>query len=67
MGVAIGFLWFGSVAVLVALFRQKFDSPAWGWLLRLGMLDHSNRIGRRRIDDPNDAGAVRGAAYNPQS
>jgi len=38
MGVAIGFLWFGTVAVLVALFRQKFDSPAWGWLLRLGML-----------------------------
>ena len=38
MGVAIGFLWLGSVAVLAALFRQKFQNPAWGWLLRLGML-----------------------------
>jgi hypothetical protein len=38
MGAAIGLLWLGSVAVLVALFRQKFENPAWGWLLRLGML-----------------------------
>ena len=38
MGVAIGFLWLGSVAVLVALFRQKFQNAVWGWLLRLGML-----------------------------
>jgi hypothetical protein len=38
MGAAIGFLWLGSVAVLIALFRQKFENPAWGWLLRLGML-----------------------------
>ena len=38
MGVAIGFLWLGSLAVLIALFRQKFENPAWGWLLRLGML-----------------------------
>jgi hypothetical protein len=38
MGVAIGFLWLASVGVLVALFRQKFQNPAWGWLLRLGML-----------------------------
>jgi hypothetical protein len=27
-----------SVGVLIALFRQKFQNPAWGWLLRLGML-----------------------------
>lgn len=38
MGAAIAFLWLASVAVLVALFRQRFDNPAWGWLLRLGML-----------------------------
>ena len=38
MGAAIAFLWLGSVAVLIALFRQKFENPAWGWLLRLGML-----------------------------
>jgi hypothetical protein len=38
MGMAIVFLWLGSVAVLLALFRQKFENPAWGWLLRLGML-----------------------------
>lgn len=38
MGLAILILWLGSVAVLLALFRQKFDNPAWGWLLRLGML-----------------------------
>ena len=38
MGAAIVFLWLASVAVLIALFRQKFRNPAWGWLLRLGML-----------------------------
>jgi len=38
MGVAIGFLWLASVAVLIALFRQRFQNPAWGWLLRLGTL-----------------------------
>jgi hypothetical protein len=38
MGGGIVFLWLGSVAVLIALFRQKFENPAWGWLLRLGML-----------------------------
>src|ERR1700676_4510253 len=38
MGAAIGVLWLASVAVLVALFRQKFANSAWGWLLRLGML-----------------------------
>jgi hypothetical protein len=38
MGAAIVFLWLASVAVLIALFRQKFQNPAWGWLLRLGML-----------------------------
>jgi hypothetical protein len=38
MGTAIGLLWLGSAAVLVALFRQKFENPEWGWWLRLGML-----------------------------
>jgi hypothetical protein len=38
MGAAIGLLWLASVGVLIALFRQKFQNPAWGWLLRLGML-----------------------------
>jgi hypothetical protein len=38
MGGAIGILWLASVAVLIALFRQKFEKPSWGWLLRLGML-----------------------------
>jgi hypothetical protein len=38
MGLAIALLWLASVAVLIALFRQKFQNPAWGWLLRLGML-----------------------------
>jgi len=38
MGAGIGILWLASVAVLIALFRQKFENPAWGWLLRLGML-----------------------------
>jgi hypothetical protein len=38
MGGAIGLLWLASVAVLIALFRQKFENPSWGWLLRLGML-----------------------------
>ena len=38
MGAAIFILWLGSIAVLIALFRQRFENPAWGWLLRLGML-----------------------------
>ena len=38
MGGAIGVLWLASLAVLIALFRQKFENPPWGWLLRLGML-----------------------------
>jgi len=38
MGAGIGILWLASVAVLIALLRQKFENPAWGWLLRLGML-----------------------------
>jgi hypothetical protein len=38
MGAAIGFLWLACVAVLIALFRQRFQNPSWGWLLRLGML-----------------------------
>ena len=38
MGVSIGILWLASVAVLIALFRQKFQNAEWGWWLRLGML-----------------------------
>lgn len=38
MGAAIAVLWLASGAIAIALFRQKFQNPAWGWLLRLGML-----------------------------
>jgi len=38
MGASIGVLWLLSVWILVALFRQPFKDPAWGWALRLGML-----------------------------
>jgi hypothetical protein len=38
MGVSILLLWLASVGVLVALFRQRFPDPAWGWWLRMGML-----------------------------
>jgi len=38
MGVSIGILWVLSVWISVALFRQKFADPVWGWALRLGML-----------------------------
>lgn len=38
MGTAIGVLWLTSVGILAALFKQKFENPAWGWALRLGML-----------------------------
>jgi hypothetical protein len=38
MGVSIAVLWLASVGMLVALFRQKFSDPAWGWWLRMGML-----------------------------
>ena len=38
MGLSIVILLFASVGVVVALFRQKFSQPAWGWALRLGML-----------------------------
>jgi hypothetical protein len=38
MGSAIAVLWLASIGILAALLRQKFDDPAWGWWLRLGML-----------------------------
>jgi hypothetical protein len=38
MAVGILVLWLASVGVVVALFRQRFADPAWGWALRLGML-----------------------------
>ena len=38
MGVAIAMLWLAMVGVSVALFRQNFPDPAWGWSLRLAVL-----------------------------
>jgi hypothetical protein len=38
MAVAILVLWLASMGIVVALFRQRFADPAWGWALRLGML-----------------------------
>jgi hypothetical protein len=38
MGFSIGVLWLATVGVLVALFRQRFPEPAWGWWLRMGVL-----------------------------
>lgn len=38
MGALIGIQWLSSMVVLGALFKQKFENPAWGWALRLGML-----------------------------
>jgi hypothetical protein len=38
MGVGIGIVLVLSVWILVALWRQPFRDPAWGWALRLGML-----------------------------
>ena len=38
MGAAILVLWGASVAIAVALFRERFPDPVMGWALRLGML-----------------------------
>ena len=38
MAVTIALLLLASIGVLIALLRQKFEDPAWGWALRLGML-----------------------------
>ncbi len=38
MGVAILIAWAASIALAVALFRQRFADPAFGWALRLGLL-----------------------------
>ena len=38
MGTSIAVLWLASIGILVALFRQKFSNPGWGWWLRMGML-----------------------------
>jgi hypothetical protein len=38
MGAAISVMWMASVGILFALCKQKFENPAWGWALRLGML-----------------------------
>jgi len=31
-------LWLANIGLLVALFRERFADPAWGWALRLGLL-----------------------------
>jgi len=38
MGVGIAILWLTTVGILIALFKQRFDSPEWGRWLRMGML-----------------------------
>jgi hypothetical protein len=38
MGTAIMIVWFASIAILVALFRQKFTDPVMGWAVRMGVL-----------------------------
>jgi hypothetical protein len=38
MGIAILIAWFASIAVAVALFRQKLTDPVMGWAVRLGVL-----------------------------
>ncbi|HEY6987542.1 MAG TPA: hypothetical protein VH369_04115 [Bryobacteraceae bacterium] len=38
MSGAILMLLLANIGILVALFRQKFTDPAWGWALRLGLL-----------------------------
>lgn len=38
MGISIGILWLLSIWLLIALCKQTFQDPAWGWALRLGML-----------------------------
>ena len=38
MGAAIFIAWFASIAIAVALFRQKFSNPVMAWALRLGVL-----------------------------
>lgn len=37
MGLSIACLWIASFAVAIALFRQRFDDAAFGWLLRFGL------------------------------
>jgi hypothetical protein len=38
MGTMIAVLWLASIGILAAAIRQKFENPAWGWSLRLGLL-----------------------------
>ena len=38
MGVAIAIAWLASIAVAVAVFRQKFTVPVMGWAIRMGLL-----------------------------
>ena len=38
MGLAILILWFASIAITAALFRQRFSDPVMAWALRIGMV-----------------------------
>jgi hypothetical protein len=38
MAGSILILWLANIGLLVALFRERFADPAWGWALRLGLL-----------------------------
>jgi hypothetical protein len=38
MGIGIGILLLCSIAIVIALFKQKFENRSWGMALRLGML-----------------------------
>jgi hypothetical protein len=38
MGTAIFIAWLASIAITVALFRQKFNDPVMGWAIRIGVL-----------------------------
>ena len=51
-----------TIAVAVALWRQRFDGHALGWALRLGMMHHDRRRDDRRPDDAADRGAAGGRA-----
>jgi hypothetical protein len=37
MGASIACLWIASLVMAIALFRQRFDDAAFGWLLRFGL------------------------------
>ena len=38
MGIGVTVLWFTNFVLAVLLLRQRFDSPAFGWAIRLGLI-----------------------------